>query len=107
LSGWPSWWWFFHPVVPQLWLETGEMVYLHPVWDSRLAQLDAISERVRDNAKFVLNHAFLRAAGCPALLYLRFALPSPWSQFGPTLKTLLGLSSGASPREVGENLAGH
>jgi hypothetical protein len=46
-------------------------------WDKRLTQLDAISDRARDNAKSVLNHAFLLATGflllsfvC-ALLYRR------------------------------------
>jgi hypothetical protein len=44
-----------------------------PAWDNRIAQLDAISDRTRDNARSVLNHAFLLAT-CFLLLSFVCAL---------------------------------
>ena len=50
-----------------------------PAWDNRVAQLDALSGRTRDNAKSVLNHAFLLAAG---LVLLSFACALLYRRLG-------------------------
>jgi hypothetical protein len=54
-----------------------------PALDKRIAQLDAIATRARDNARSLLNHAFLLAAGLVvlcfacALLYRRLSRSPP------------------------------
>jgi len=53
-----------------------------PAWDQRLAQLDAISGRARDDAKSVLNHAFLLAVG---FLLLSFACALLYRRLGRSL----------------------
>jgi hypothetical protein len=50
-----------------------------PAWDKRLTQLDTISDRARDNAKSVLNHAFLLATG---FLLLSFVCASLYRRLG-------------------------
>ena len=56
-----------------------------PALDKRIAELNALSGRARTDAKSVLNHAFLLAAGlivlifAGAVLYRRASRPSPKS----------------------------